>query len=263
LVVIAIIAILASLLLPSLSSAQAKSRQIHCLNNNRQLGIALSLHTLEHGYYPVANSDPSITLTNLFWHYALHPYTGATWTNNLYRCADYRGFTVDGTPDALPLGSYGYNANGTKWNNSLLGLGGILVKISGNETMKDINPNFLRISDSAVKRPSEMIAMGDATLNWTPAFSVQDYGIDTSDDSYNGWSLLDINMRNFQERPNFIGSAGVIRATKKRHGGRYNIVFADGHSESISRANLFLETDYNLARWNNDSEPHADLLNSH
>src|SRR4051812_43764341 len=114
LVVIAIIAILASLLLPALAAAKARGRQIDCLNNVRQLGLALNLHLLDYGYYPVYNVDPSVSLDNLFWSEALRPYTSAAWTNKLYRCADYKGLTFDGTASSVPLGSYGYNANGTK-----------------------------------------------------------------------------------------------------------------------------------------------------
>lgn len=44
LVVMAVIAVLAGLLLPTLSRARARSHQTECLNNLRQVGVAMSLH---------------------------------------------------------------------------------------------------------------------------------------------------------------------------------------------------------------------------
>jgi prepilin-type processing-associated H-X9-DG protein len=61
-------------------------------------------------------------------------------------------------------------------------------------------------------------------------------------------------------KPNFAGSPGVIKATKERHHGRYNIAFCDGHTEYVKQERLFEQTDNSLKRWNNDNEPHANLI---
>ena len=261
LVVIAIIAILASLLLPVLARAKAKARETACKSNLRQLGLALNLHVVDNNYYPVYNVDPSVSLDNQFWHQALKPYTDSAWTNKLYRCADYQGLTIDGNEDGAPLGSYGYNANGVKFTPSELGLGGGLTKVSLEEQIEGLLGDMLRISDTRVRAPSDMIALGDATLVWTPAALARAlYATDTTKDTYDGMALVDINSRNGVERPNYAGSQGVIQATLRRHNGRYNIVFCDAHVEAIHRDKLFLKTDTALSRWNNDHEPHADLL---
>lgn len=52
LVVIGIIGILAGLLLPALSKAKERGRSINCVNNLKQIGLAMQLYVDDSGYYP-------------------------------------------------------------------------------------------------------------------------------------------------------------------------------------------------------------------
>ena len=65
LVVIAIIAILASLLLPAMARAKDKAHDTRCVNNLKQLGIAIWMYADEHeSKLPEAEPLPSMPLTN-------------------------------------------------------------------------------------------------------------------------------------------------------------------------------------------------------
>jgi len=63
LVVIAIIAILLALLLPTLSRSLQRARQIQCVNNVSQLGLALQEFIGENHRYPLFQ-DATITASN-------------------------------------------------------------------------------------------------------------------------------------------------------------------------------------------------------
>jgi len=261
LVVIAVIAILAALMLPALSVAKARGRQIACASNLRQVGLGMTQFVHDTGYYPVYNFDPSVAMKNMYWPDEIQPYTGAAWIDELYRCPDYRGITLEGNEDGSMLGSYGYNANGTKFTPSKYGLGGTLAKVFLQEELDDLSGGVLRIKESMVRAPSDMIAIGDAHLVWTPAAFMETlYGAEYATENYSGMGMLDINSRDGVQRPSWPGSEGILDATQRRHDSRYNISFCDGHVETIRREGLFAQTEASLRRWNNDNESHANFL---
>lgn len=110
LVVIAIIAIIAALLLPALASAKAKARQIQCLGQMRQIGLATRLYADENGGLFPRSRHSAAASRQQPWERAIAPYIGGPDTSNsTFTNLAARIFHCSADKKAAPSLSYGLN----------------------------------------------------------------------------------------------------------------------------------------------------------
>jgi len=227
LVVIAIIAILAALLLPTLSQAKAAGQSAVCKSNLRQIGIALSLYTADSQKYPLwATTDqPGLRGAASLWDDKLLPF--AAKTRDLFYCPANKlvpKWTNSGSPNLpQPNYSYGYNMSGSgRFLTTVPSLG-----LDGGSSDRGASTY---LSENQVKVPSDMIAVADAR----PRRPGGDMDLD---DIYPTNLLADL---------------------VPRHNQGANIVFCDGHVEYAKQTEWLRKTDRARQRWNNDHEPHPE-----
>jgi prepilin-type N-terminal cleavage/methylation domain-containing protein len=264
LVVVAIIAILASLILPALSRAKESARFVVCKSNLRQMGIALSMYVQETGVYPMSDHAtvqlyPSKEAALNGWERHLREFAGepVLWRTmgndertvfkktGIFRCPSVRTNRYDASNfPGLIYGQsyendyysehYGYNGLGQSFVPGMRGGLGLEDIIKGKPT----GP----VRESAVKAPSDMIALGDGYYGsqWAPKRYLE-RSADLGRDSYGHTGDL------AQETKNAF----------KRHRKRIAVEFCDGHVEGVKMDTLFKSTlPTDLRRWNRDNEAH-------
>lgn len=121
LVVIGIIAMMVSMLLPALAGGREKARQVSCLSNLRQLGMAMLQYTDDwRGKLPpYVSGAPTSEHPGLTWSGWSFPYHKET---KLLLCPNSPGKEPDGTKEGFRYydGSYGWNFDGTQGNRGVL-----------------------------------------------------------------------------------------------------------------------------------------------
>ena len=227
LVVLAVIGVLAAVLGPALSNAKAEAQRVRCINNLRQLGLALHLYSSDNAFhYPFWNGSTSPT--PIYWHHLLEQYDPLAWTDAAAHCPAYRGIIDDGRVSASPRGSYAYNGLGT----------------SGETFYTDPhNPRGLgwyplveaAVSEANVAVPTEMYALSDARVYLDPA--------KPGSTTWVGLTWMNIGFSN----------PGEVQPL--RHGANYNVSFIDGHCSLVKRAD-YADATKTGGSWNRDHQAH-------
>jgi prepilin-type processing-associated H-X9-DG protein len=151
-----------------------------------------------------------------------------------------------------PFFSYGYNGYGmtTKMDTNSLGLG-------GHYQSNPFNPDSPKSSappvrESEVVNPSGMMAIGDSFYGDNGDVNIIEDGGHAIGRMSGMGGILNASMIN--EIQYHLGGT-------KRHQGKANVVFCDGHVESPTLQFLFEDTsDAALVRWNRDHLPHREKL---
>lgn len=274
LVVIAIIVLLAALLFPAIQATRGAAQSAQCMNNLRQMALAITQFRDSNGSYPQYRAEyPPITnaygVVRPRWQWLLasqlggwvqNPdaitaagladttYTLVPMANNTFVCPSMNSsFISPGNPfpDAQSIrnGSYGYNY-GYLGNNRTL--------IDGDNTTATLNYPVI-----SVKEPSRTIAFADSrgggiphgghSMTLDPPHMVKRTDTQSVNSPY--WQQSFFNGA----YSSGVGPAGVnpygpdegtpditvpFSPAEARHFGRANVIFLDGHGESMTLSAL-------------------------
>ncbi len=224
LVTIAIIAILASLLLPALRNAKEKSKQILCAGNMKQVGLMTGMYLQDNNMFFSQDYMPSAEASSRYWPQLLSVYSGKN--KEQYKtmvCSNFdlgeflvkTGLSPDSNNNIFiystgkQIPRFGYNHFGLGCTGLAGGFGCSLSTVTS-------------LNISKVRTPSSLIQLTDCSYVFmlTPSRAVP------SNLYWTNWVM-------------------------KMHGQNLNILFTDGHAAGFSRNSKYF-TDTSNPGWYNE-----------
>jgi prepilin-type N-terminal cleavage/methylation domain-containing protein/prepilin-type processing-associated H-X9-DG protein len=232
LVVIAIIGILAALLLPTLSSGKQRAQQTFCANNLKQLGLGMKLYIDD-------NNDAFPGIASRL--YGFHPEDWIYWRTNTALYPPYEQSPIlttlthaqrpslrcpmDRDDSARLSHSYTDNYGPYLFSYSLTGYGldptGINVGMSSVIDVLNGVTNRSLFKESQVRSPSSKIMLAEEP------------GTESAGDNPEAGMA---GVRTIEDGRWIPASIGGLREDPltRRHSGKANVTFADGHVESVT-----------------------------
>jgi prepilin-type N-terminal cleavage/methylation domain-containing protein len=221
LVVIAIIAILAAMLLPTLTRAKDAGKSAACKSNLRQIGFAMNIYLSDFQKYPLWLTTGT---GSHYWDAAILPF--ASNNRDVFRCPSNQkaGAWTNNPAQPQQNPSYDYNMAGSA-----------RFALAATTPRLGLDGGATYLLENQVKVPSDMIAVIDATS--TTGNSGGDHDAD------------DISLP-----VNLLAEVVVV----PRHNYGANAVFCDEHVEFGKLTAWMNKTDQARRRWNNDNQSHPE-----
>lgn len=231
---IAIIAILASMLMPALNKARSAGRKSTCTGNLKQISTGLALYAADFTMYPAACPTKYREPANQhYWYFKVAPYVGdnrkvggedwdkaaAIRQHGVFNCPEVRRATMDDN-------SYSMNNFGP-----LVWVMGMTGGVLGSGAASDIACYYVRPESRCTRGASDQAAPGASRIAMIAELGFSEDSpakIVRQPNFRSGYDLNSTAPCN--------GEEGVTAAF--RHSMRKNVLWLDGHVEDVGRGQI-------------------------